>query len=853
MSGSPRPHADDVLTPGSVTAAPSGPEPSHAEPGAVPGDLRAARTAPFALLRVASLAYDDLVALAPPRTGGLLDQLIAATDWMERLRPELESSLHTAVSRADAPGRAALLRLRRAVHRGGLNAQDPGPTDGLMSLLSDECGDRVREWVEARRLTFDLHRRASETLHEEVTDHIRPGLLSIATQEAFLQPLALATLTLAEAVRRGELSGATGLRSSKLERKLLAYAMRAAAKTSPFSTFMHHAIVRVGVSSEGGLPGLSALDRRSRSYLSRSLIAALHRAAFGCCGRVNHATFALNPSLRWLAEDLAEVLRSSPRPVGTRLWRSDRAVRFRFHRAITSGLRGLPSEFRWDELCDALRTCGLAPDAAPRFALRLFETEVVYLRPVTDGTDEHPEERYEEVLQQCGSPAARSLRASLRRMARRASAFAEMGAADRVELLHQTRLLFGLAWRRLSPSPPPERLNMIVEEGYFTRSDGPLGGPWVAQLDEVSAALRPFARLRSSYLRLRDLFRERFGEGGWCHDVVAFLCDASERCPFGALAPGPGDPDEPGPPAGRHIAVTVMIQFAADVGAPDGRWAVVNQVHPGCGWLTARHAAGVGAIHRGLRTSMRDWLRFVRRPCEPVDLILCGECNDLQAHPRLTDRVLVWPTEPHCDGPALDARDLVLIHDPVTGLLALRDAYGHPVSPVHLGGTLPSPSWGPKYWLTVIADPYWVGYPMDEWRIPADSRLDFEFRPRRTTGSVVLSRATWCLKADHLRRSWFSRGGIDRLWDVASHCREHAIPQWVYARTLYVPTQTGNGDSHKPLWVDTRNPFCLDLLEQTLDTSGWVAITEALPNVYSTPHYLEGRRYAAEFLIEMII
>jgi hypothetical protein len=826
---------------------------SHADPEGGPGEPGAALIAPFAIARVASLPHDDLIALAPARTGAWVGRLAEAANEMERLRPDLESQLYAAVPGLDAPARAAILRLRRAVHRADLLVEDHHPGDDLVDLLAEECRGTVRQWFEARRLALICRRHAHDSLREEVTGHIRPRLLRMATEETFLRPLALASPTLSAAIRRGGLSGASGPRATKVERKVLAYLIRAAAKTSPFSTFLHHAVVRLDRSPSGGLPRLDPNDRYSRSYLSRGAIVALYRAAFGCCGCADHATFAVNSSIRWPAEDLAEVLQSSPVSVGTRLWRSDRIVRIRFHPRIAACLRALPPEFAWDDLCGVLLAHGLDPEAARRFAMRLLEADVIRLGPVTDGTDEHPECRHEEKLRACASTAARSLRAALRRMVRRASAFSEAGADDRSELLRQTRHLFDAAWRRLSPSPPPGRLNMIAEDGYFVRPDCALGGPWVMHLERVPAALRPLAHLRGPYLRLRELFLERFGAGGRCHDVIAFLRDASERCPAGALAARAHGPDEPGIPTGLRVAVTAMLQFAAGRDAPGGLWVVVNQVHPGCGWPAARHAAGEGVVHQRLRDSLREWLRLANQPREPVDLVVCGECNDLQAHPRLTDRVLAWPSEPRRDGPVLDVRDLVLAHDPPTGLLTVMDADGRAVAPVYLGGTLPSPSWGPKYWLTVIAAPCRLVGPMDECRTPNDPGQDLEFRSRRSVGAVLLSRATWCVRGDYLRRAWFSREGIDRLLDVASHRREHGIPRWVYARALDAPTSIPGRTQHKPLWIDTENPFCLDLLEHALSTCRWLAIAEALPDAHSTPHRLNGKIHACEFSIDMII
>ena len=104
----------------------------------------------------------------------------------------------------------------------------------------------------------------------------------------------------------------------------------------------------------------------------------------------------------------------------------------------------------------------------------------------------------------------------------------------------------------------------------------------------------------------------------------------------------PGGPDS-------RIAVTVLVQFTAtsEADLADGRASVVlNGVYPGCGSLSARHAFGDSAYHRRLRRVLREWLVSIHAPAEPIDIVLSGDCNSLQAHPRLTRRVLAWPIEP---------------------------------------------------------------------------------------------------------------------------------------------------------------------------------------------------------------
>jgi hypothetical protein len=57
----------------------------------------------------------------------------------------------------------------------------------------------------------------------------------------------------------------------------------------------------------------------------------------------------------------------------------------------------------------------------------------------------------------------------------------------------------------------------------------------------------------------------------------------------------------------------------------------------------------------------------------------------------------------------------------------------------------------------------------------------------------------------------------------------------------------------KPLWVDTRNPFCLALLERMADRFEWLSITESLPDVGQSWLQLDGQRHVCELQIELLI
>jgi hypothetical protein len=280
---------------------------------------------------------------------------------------------------------------------------------------------------------------------------------------------------------------------------------------------------------------------------------------------------------------------------------------------------------------------------------------------------------------------------------------------------------------------------------------------------------------------------------------------------------------------------------------------VLNQVFPGCGWLSARHALGEGEYHRQLSDRLAEWIAEIYAPNEPVDIMLSGDCNGLQAHPRFTRRVLQWHIEPSADvdGRAIPIAAVFLHHAVDSGLLEMLDAEGRRVAPIYLGTTVPHPAWGTEFWLTTLGIPYRIRRRMEEIMPPSETGADVLALPERRVGRVILSRRAWWMTSARVRRLWYRRGGAARLLDVATDCAALAVPRRLFVRAARAPTHATN-DDHKPLWIDTRNPFCLDVLFPLLRRTRWLLLTEALPEFPVWPKLSE-QVHASELLVEMVL
>ena len=109
------------------------------------------------------------------------------------------------------------------------------------------------------------------------------------------------------------------------------------------------------------------------------------------------------------------------------------------------------------------------------------------------------------------------------------------------------------------------------------------------------------------------------------------------------------------------------------------------------------------------------------------------------------------------------------------------------------------------------------------------------------------------LATDDKARKDFAKN-VRELLAVAEECRAHGIPECFFARAhkQLEPAQMDSAlDARKPLWIDTRNPFCLELFERIARDVEWVVITEALPDIDHSWVLVRGERHVSEFQVEM--
>jgi hypothetical protein len=703
----------------------------------------------------------------------------------------------------------------------------------------------LTDWLHGKSTETALLEEAESALEEELRLHVRPKFWCTVNDVDFLAALALASPDLSLGVQSVDRESSGGAAPTKLERSVLLYLIRASTKTSPFSSFMYSAPLDL---SKDPAPGHSGgAVRLKKLSLNRGVLIRMYRKAGHLAAVSSEIPLRTNTTIRNCGEGRVEAIVSRYTTLLGRPWRQDRLARFRIRAGPLSVLTDCGRSVRWSELAERLRGTGLSGSEADSLIRQLLDRGLLWLPPFTDGFDDSPEEKLDEAP----VPLMREMAAQI----------AGDGGQRRAALIKGLCRLEREALDRQSSEPSNEHRNVVLEDAWMCNVDRRPGTQLLSFASELSRFLSSQIALRPEYRRAREVFVEKCGVGGKCPDLLAFIMETADALmpsfDFGGVsaqadAKGPGTVRK-----GERLGVTAYLQLIPDRASEEPRRAVVNRVFEGLGWLTARFARGEHPDLRRLQERLREWVRNAFEPCEPVDLMIGGECNDLQAHPRLTERICAWPCEPFVPGRrgVIHVSDISMRHNPETDLLEFADADGKPIRPVYLGSVLPTPTWGLQYVMTVLSQPFYIKRP-NIVTAPVDKAVNVELRPGRTEGRLMLTRATWWVRTAYLKRHWYARSGARRLADVEEECLAYRIPRRFYV-TPHVssrgPVRSDRLDRSKPLWVDRANPWCLDVLERAIAGTEWALFTEAVPDLGELWQEPNGEQRMTEFQLELVV
>lgn len=751
---------------------------------------------------------------------------------LRRCSLEAIEALHAAIPKLEPALRRTALGAKRDAH----NGRRPSIGATGIAAIAESAGAKVGEALERWVL---VHRDLAKALEElesapplDVEVRLRPALARVAKTEAFLRPLALAAPGLVGGLEGAHSAGPNSLRASKLDRTLLLYWMRATTKTSPFSTFMYTGLAIPSEIEPGHV-------RRRRLSITRTnpAIATLLLDAAVTSGNADGVPLLVNPSLHAL--DGGRVQASVPSYVIAlgRLWRSERQAMVRVAPRVIAALWSLPPTFDGADLLAALERSGLQESEARAVRAKLLGAHFVICS--FEQATRHLESEHRPGLDE----SLEGVAGALRQMRRAAARLPNAAARERLDLSNATRAGVERIGQSLRVSERMSEIPLFFEDGVEAEVEQLDSSTWSLAL-ETARALERRIVVRPSFARLRDSFVREFGVGGDCADVPGFLEQvhaslAAEQAP---ARPPPRSSWGRAPPGARALS-TVLFQ-GSELPGVTGAYAIINQVSPGVGWLSARYAS-LGPWGGKLGELLAGWLAAAAGNAEPVEVPVCPECSPLQVHPQLMRRSLRWGTEPSLGSGSIEPSRLTLHHDPSSDGLTLRDRSGLEICPIYLGASLPTPGWGLPYWLTILGAPYGVLHESSPWTLP---RGDVEILPRCIEGRVVLRRGTWVISAQYVLDRWLRGSPARRLFEVALDRERLAMPRWLFVRAIPDPTRTPTLDGHKPIWLDTENTFCLDILESMARGATALSFAEALP----APGVDKGH-HATEFLVEMAL
>jgi hypothetical protein len=864
--------------------------------GTTPARTPATGLAEQFVLRVAGLPIEAVAPLRTPAAAAWAADVLDRTDRLAAAGAALSEPLGALVkAEPDETSRRRLLALRRAVFN-GTAPKDPPPVD-LPALHA---------WLADRAALDALLREGDDLVGAELA-RTRAALRDlVATEDRLRTGIVLASPTL-----DGQLDGWTGgadKKSRRIERSLLSYLYRTAAKASPFSTFTAVAAGRFDT-------GEVTVDDTWVSHPRLNVVVLQRLAELIAAAPGPRDDLPVAPSAGWAADaDRVRFVRRTVTAGDDEAAVSFDAAQDRLFFLRRSGvldrmlaLFGSRGPLPRGEL---VRWLGADADATPaeadRYVSALLDLGLLQLPALrTDVHERDPLAAFQRALRELDRPWATELADGLDGPQATIEAYGRADARGRRWLLADLRRDLTAVAERLGAATLPQ---VLLYEDVHTATGTADRAAW------TRLAARPLARLARvlpvfdvalpQRLTLEGFFLARFGVGGRCDDLLRFVHDFHEDLfdqylTYTATQPA-ADPD--GSPrrednwlgvpgltaldAARAELVTRMralwagaapgtaeltvpeealaaVEAALDAPAgfaphshfvqladrPDDPLVVLNNSYGGLAFPFTRftHALGAdvtGRLRAALAAARPDGAVF-------AEVTAGAATTNLNLHDRLVEHEIVCPGETSQAPPEarIELADLVLEHDPAAGRLRLRSVrLGREVVPLYLGYLVPMVL--PEIPRTLLLLSPTSRAAVDVWRgVPKPDAVDgVTTRPRVRYGPLVLARRRWSALAGDLPRGGTEAG----RWLAWQRWRRiHGLPPRVYA-TVH-PVAGGWAGGTKPQYVDLDSLLSLVALDGLLrDPVARVVFEEALPDEDELHVRSPRGRHVAELAVEVL-
>jgi hypothetical protein len=707
--------------------------------------------APYAVVRFNLLPATGLAEEGTARaTEVAFGRISELGDQISQAGAELAGVLTRLVPAAEDAGRRELLRLRRDLHNGRRPTQST--LTATLPLLDETAAGRLDDWLAADATAAAL---ATELAggYDAALGAERRRLYDLCAQPDFQAAVAMTSASLWQgaALAAREDPAAPGRRTRKSEPGLLKYALRALAKTSPFSRYT---AVAIGWWQDGDGQSFDVPTDAVTSYIEPGHLAIrrLLRAAASHPESRERCRYRVARAARVDGDRLAFEVDVDTSTEAVRVESlSQHEVTMPAHPAVVrlvAALREAGRPLPYGHL--VLMAAGGDSSKERAAQARAFIDKLITLRLLMPG-DEVPEQtgdiigRARQALIHLGSAPAL---AAAQDLAAAPSPLAELAAAPperRLALLDGLRQSVRSAYRRFDAAGVPRGsapLASTAPADLTVFEDAAASKPvnlertaWRAALTDL-AELGPLLRLYDNHDVLRALFaREfvaRYGPGGSTDDVYGFARLVPDLVVKGTKL----DQADPSlPPDVRTLlrlraevkaAVSAATEASAGTGPqrpvqlPVEALRIASQIPAslrsttvsyGCFLQGVPAADGtVGAVINHLYGGFAQYAsRFLRyfpagdqvrvaeavRGWFPADELLVQQRPvfgfNANLHPRIADADLDLDIElDDRPGPTIRIEDLRLRHDPAAGRLLLTEAAtGCPVEVIYLGFLVP--------------------------------------------------------------------------------------------------------------------------------------------------------------------
>ncbi|MGI5174891.1 lantibiotic dehydratase [Dactylosporangium sp. CA-152071] len=823
------------------------------------------------VVRVAGLPVDVLSAMRFTRTVAAVDALLDAQDRARRTAQVLSEALYPLVGDpANAALKTRLVALRRAIHQDRRLPEHVWNAE-IRGALPAPMVCRIDAWHAERAARIGAEADLEPLLGVEA-DTVAARIRDAAGRPEFRRALAQASPDLSAALERWLRDGHRP--RARTIGGLVAFLGRAAAKTSPYSSFARIGLAHVDDTGPSAPAGAHPVPASSVLEFDRVLVARLVRAVSTRPDLAATLVLRVNPSLHRAGETL--------RFLGT----GETIVTMAAAPAVLACLDVV--RHRQATTADVVRHLAATGAAAAKvgvFVDRLVAVGLLEARPPVQVEGAEPLGALADWLEATGADVR-----LLRELDRLMSVPTRIG--DHTELAaHRERLVTAVAHTvRLGHDlavpdwPDADRLDRfvchehVVESGAPARLDARAWRPVLDDLDVVRRWLGLHDPMLPTRLALADRWAPWFGSA----PDIAFLDlhervqrELAARTPLSAYLRGDytvGAADLATSPVERHARLHALLtESIAELTGPQRvdpelvrrltaswpAWVTApasitcyGQAVPGADGprlavnvITGGHGRGRGRwAHLAERATGTPVTAppAADRPDGPIVAELAGLFGSaLNLHVALSTHEISYPgtedTRPPRHRIALGA--LRVRQDPGTGLPQLFDAAtGRQVIPVHAGmmadlllppaARLLLAAFGPAY----LVHPAWpVLCPLlDPATVTAPTLL-----PRVEVGRVVLQRARWLVPAAAVPRQRPGDTGAGHLQRLLGWQRETGIPRASYVR-LWDPEQVWGQraftKARKPVYVDLANWYAVQNLDRLLaDWSGLVTFEEPLP------------------------